>query len=256
MAKTLEDDPSAAKTAAPAADAKAADAKAPAEKPLTDEQKRLLEKYPLSITGKTTSNQKANDLMLKGVLLYNQTRAMFTAANDIKSTYTDADSQLEIVQKGIVTARLQPADLLLYGPKYAFISLRVRALQDADRLISQSISSFSQAQSLAPYLSLIPKWVRITQDTQKVIRYHIRFYQISLKAVNLGYTEKELKYMALRWSGTPVLDDPNAVLTTRVNTRLFEATRNQAATGKVTDSRPSIDNFVSQLPNLDFQVGK
>lgn len=250
---SVEEDPSAPAAKKPVAAAPAAPA-AEKQPPLTEEQKRLQAKYPLSITEKTPGNQKAHDLLLKGVLLYNQTKAMFAAANEIKSTYAGSDYELEITQKGIVQARLQPADLLLYGPKYAYIGLRIRALQDADRLNSQSMASFSQAQSMAPYLSLIPKWIRITQDTQKAIRYHIRFYQLSLKAVNLGYTEKELKSMALRWKA-PLLDDPNATLITRVNTRLFESTRGASENGKGV-MPPSLDNFVSQLPTLDFQVGK
>lgn len=251
---SLQDDPGAAApgaNATPNATGTPDGDKKPQE--LTEEQKHLLQKYPLSTTPKTPVNQRTHDLLLQGILFYRQTKALFVAANDIKSTYNETDSQLEVTQKGIIQSRLQPADLLLYGPKYAFISLRLRALQEADRTIAKSISSFVQAQSLAPYLSLIPKWVRITQDTQKAIRYHIRFYQLSLKAVNLGYTEKELKYMAQRWNA-PLLDDPLATLTTRVDTRLFEATRRQGDKGK--KETPSLDSFVGQLPTLDFAVKK
>ncbi|PKL76474.1 MAG: hypothetical protein CVV27_10115, partial [Candidatus Melainabacteria bacterium HGW-Melainabacteria-1] len=166
----------------------------PAAKPaeLTEEQKRLKEKYPLSTTAKTAANQRAHNLMLQGIQNYHLTRTIFAAANDITGNYSDADFELEISQKGIIKARLQPADLLLYGPENAYIGLRVRALQEADQAISRAISSFSQAQSAAPSVSAIPKWLRVSRDTQKAIRYHIRFYQISLKAINLGYTEKEL----------------------------------------------------------------
>lgn len=222
---------------------------------LTEEQKRLLQKYPLSTTPKTGTNQKAHDLLLQAILNYKQTRAMFAAANEITSSYSDTEFALEISQKGIVTARLQPADLLLYGPENAFISLRLRALQDCDRLIAKSIAGFSQAQSLAPSLSLIPKWLRVARDTQKAIRYHIRFYQISLKAVSLGYTEKELQFMARRWKA-PVLDDPEATLTTRVDTQVFERMRRKPADDENTVEAPSLDSFVDQLPNLDFQVDK
>ena len=229
----------------------------PAAKPqeLTEEQKRLRERYPLSTTSKTASNQKAHTLLLQGILYYHQTRDIFTAANEITSTYSEGESELEIIQKGVITARLQPADLILYGPENAFIGLRMRALQDADRTISRAIVSFSQAQSLAPSLGVIPKWLKVSRDTQKAIRYHIRFYQLSLKAVTMGYTDKELEQMARRWKA-PRLDDPTATLTTRVDTHVFERLRRKPTTtdNEVVVERPSLEGFVTQLPDLDFQV--
>lgn len=218
--------------------------------PLTEEQKRLLQKYPLSVTSKTATNQKANEMMQKGILYYNQTRALFEAANKITSTYDTTDAKLEVTQQGIIQSRLQPADLLLYGPENAFIGLRVRALQEADRAIGQSIASFSQAQALAPFVSAIPKWLRVTRDTQKAIRYHIRFYQLSLKAIKMGYTDKELGYMAERWNA-PLVADPSSTLTTRVNTALFENTRKQVSSKGET---PDIESFLGKLPSLDFKV--
>ena len=227
----------------------------PAAKPqeLTEEQKRLRERYPLSTTSKTASNQKAHTLLLQGILYYHQTRDIFTAANEITSTYSEGESELEIIQKGVITARLQPADLILYGPENAFIGLRMRALQDADRTISRAIVSFSQAQSLAPSLGVIPKWLKVSRDTQKAIRYHIRFYQLSLKAVTMGYTDKELEQMARRWKA-PRLDDPEATLTTRVSTQVFERLRRKLGADEVVVARPSLDGFVGSLPDLDFKI--
>jgi len=229
----------------------------PSSKPpeLTEEQKRLLQKYPLSTTSKTAGNQKAHNLVLQGILFYNQTRAIFVAANEISSSYSESDFELEVTQKGIIQARLQPADLLLYGPENAYISLRLRALQDADRTISRAISSFSQAQSLAPSLSVVPKWLRVARDTQKAIRYHIRFYQLSLKALNMGYTEKELERMASSWKA-PRLDNPESTLTTKVDTQFFERLRRKPSADEdaAVVERPALDGFVNSLPDLEFKV--
>lgn len=228
----------------------------PAKAPLSEEQKRLLEKYPLSITGKTTTNQKAHLALLQGIQLYNHTVGIFSAANEITSTYSQGESELSVSQKGIITARLQPSDLLLYGPENAFIAVRLRALQDADRTISRAISSFGQAASLAPSLSVVPKWLRVSRDTQKAIRYHIRFYQLSLKAIDMGYTQKELSYMAKRWSA-PHDIEPEDTLTTRVNTTLFEKLRKGSTSSEEsTVERPSLDGFIESLPKLDFEVLK
>lgn len=220
------------------------------KKPLTEAEKRLKEKYPLSTTGKTTSNQRANILIQQGILFYNQTKALFEAANQIENS--TEQGTLAIAQKGIIQSRLLPSDLLLYGPENAYISLRIRALQEADRAISKSIASFSQAKGLAPSLSILNKWLRIGRDTQKVVRYHIRFYQLSLKAVNLGYTQKELDYMAKRWSAPKNLK-PDDILTTYVDTGFFEALRARANKGDPAAKPMKIESS-DQLPNLDFKI--
>ncbi len=232
----------------------------PSPKPVpveSEEQKRLREKYPLTINGQTLSNQQAHLYLLKGIQQYHLTRDIFKAANEISSDYSETDHLLKIEQKGIITARFQPQDLV-YGPEYAHISLRMRALQDADKMISQAISNFAQAQSLAPSVSVIPRWSRIAVDTRKAIRYHIQFYKTSLKAVTKGYPKEVIDAIARSWNAPRNLKADDT-LTTRITTHMIDRARAkqrsklEGITG-VSQETIELDGYTEQLPSLDFEI--
>ncbi len=243
--------------------AAAAPTPAASAKPLTEEEKRLKEKYPLSTSARTAPNQRAHTALLQGIQYYKLTRAIFEAANKIENEFDDENHELTISQDGVLSVRLTPQDLLNYGPEYAYIGLRIRALQQADSTISKALSSFAQSQSLAPTLSVTPKWIRVARDTQKAIRYHIQFYKISLKAVDLGYTDKQLEQIARLWGNRLNQQlKPGDSLTTRVNTQLFEIardktrkrpTRSSGTPGEPEAEKPDIGSFVKDLPTLDFE---
>lgn len=214
-------------------------------------QQRLKAKYPLSRTSSSASNEKASLLLLKGIQQYQIVRARFDAINEITSTYQQDSSLLKIEQKGIVSERLQPQDLIQYGPEYAHIGLRIRALQNTDKLAAQSLAYFSQAQSLAPSVAVIPRWVKIAKDTRQALQYHTRFYQVALKAVSLGYDQTQIESLALRWNAGPQNLGPTSQLTTRVYTKPFER---KQLTDESAASAPKLESFSKNLPNLDFEV--
>lgn len=220
----------------------------------SEEQKRLREKYPLSINGQTTTNQQAHLYLLKGIQQYHLTRDIFKAANEITSTYSETEHFVKVEQKGIIQARLQPQDLLKYGPEYAHINLRVRALQDADKMISQSIANFSQAQSMAPSVSIIPRWSRIAVDTRQAIRYHIQFYKTSLKAVERGYPKEVIDAIARSWNAPRNLKAEDT-LTTRITTHMIDRVREkQQKTDGSSKETVKLDGYTEQLPSLDFEI--
>lgn len=223
--------------------------------PVSEEAARLKAKYPLSTTAKTSANQNAHTFLLKGIQQYNLTREIFTAANEITGTFEPSSHVFRMEQKGIIMARLQPQDLLLYGPEYAHFAVRMRALQDADRTIAQAIGNFSQAQALAPSLSVLPKWLRVARDTQKAIRFHIRFYQTSLKAVQRGVTSQQLEQMAMMWNAPRVLN-PQDTLMTRVQTYVFEKARGTLDQEEGSGEKIQLDNYKDKLPTLDFEIKK
>ena len=214
-------------------------------------QQRLKAKYPLSRTSYTAGNEKASILLLKGIQQYRIVRARFDAINEITSTYDRETALLKVQQKGIVSERLQPQDLIKYGPEYAHIGLRIRALQNTDKIAAQALSYFSQAQSLAPSVAVIPKWVKIAKDTRQALQYHSRFYQVALKAVALGYDDTQIENLALRWNSGPKDLGPTSQLTTRVYAKPFE--RPSSGNKEVGES-PKIDGFKDKLPNLDFEI--
>lgn len=214
-------------------------------------QERLKAKYPLSRTSASAGNEQASLLLLKGIQQYQIVRARFDAINEITSTYQKETSLLKIQQKGIVSERLQPQDLIQYGPEYAHIGLRIRALQNTDKIAAQSLSYFAQAQSLAPSVAVIPKWVKIVKDTRQALQYHARFYQVALKAVALGYDQTQIESLALRWNAGPQNLGPSSQLTTRVYAKPFE--RKQVTDDSATENL-SLESFTKQLPSLDFEV--
>lgn len=217
-------------------------------------QERIKAKYPLSTTGRTPLNQTAHTHLLKGIQLYNQTKKIFEAANEIASTYDQEKHTLEIKQKGIIQSRLAMKDLILYGNEYAHIALKIRALQEAEKTINSAISNFSQAQSISPSISVIGKWLRIGQDTRKAIRFHIRFYQISLKAVERGVTAEQLERMAMVWK-TPSLK-PEDSLTTRIYTHGLDYLREKNHPEDADKEVIQLDGFKDKLPDLEFKVDK
>ncbi|MBF2054768.1 MAG: hypothetical protein IGS03_15085 [Candidatus Sericytochromatia bacterium] len=224
--------------------------KAPAkdEKPLT-----LEEKYPISTTPQTATNQNASTYMQEGLRLYAQTRKIFEAVNEIKSTFDDANYLLEIEQKGIIQARLTPQDLMKYGPEYAYIGLRVRGLQEAEAVISKAIAQFAQARQLAPTISVIPRWQRIAEDTRKAIRFHIAYYREATKGIERGATQFELDLLTYVWEMPK--QGPQDVLTQRIYTVPFQAARgdfNKAENKKEKDSL-DILSPAQRLPDMDFK---
>ncbi|MGV3526721.1 MAG: hypothetical protein ACO1RX_21060 [Candidatus Sericytochromatia bacterium] len=223
--------------------------------PISEEAARLKAKYPLSTTAKTSANQNAHTFLLKGIQQYHLTRDIFNAANEITGTFEPSNHVFRMEQKGVIMARLQPQDLLLYGPEYAHFAVRMRALQDADRTIGQAIGNFSQAQALAPSLSVLPKWLRVARDTQKAIRFHIRFYQTSLKAVQRGATSQQLEQMAMMWNAPRVLN-PQDTLMTRVQTYVFEKARGTLDQEESGGEKIQLDTYKDKLPTLDFEIKK
>lgn len=210
-------------------------------------QKRLKEKYPLSRTSYSAGNERASQFLFKGIQQYEVVRARFTAINEISSEYDKETFLLKIKQKGIINERILPQDLLKYGPQYAHIGLRIRALQNTDKLAAQAVSSFAQAQSLAPSVAVIPKWIKIAKDTRQALQYHARFYQVALQAVEKGYDETMIENLALRWNAGPRNLGPNSELTTRLYARAFK----DSGEG---EEKVDVSKFTDKLPNLDFEV--
>lgn len=218
-----------------------------------EREAKLKAKYPLSTTERTATNQSAHTHLLKGIQLYYLSRHIFEAANDISGHYDAEHYVLEIKQKGIIKSRIGPKDLLLYGAEYAYIGLRIRALQEAETALNEAVSNFSQAKSLAPTVGVIGKWLRIAQDTRKAVRFHIRFYQISLKAVERGATKEQLEQMAMVWKAPRNLG-PNDSLTTRVYTYGLNLLRPDSKDKTSDKEKVNMDDFKKKLPDLDFQV--
>lgn len=218
-------------------------------------KERIKAKYPLSTTERTPLNQKSHTYLLRGIQLYNQTKKLFEAANEIEGKYDQTKHTLEITQKGIIQSRIQPKDLLLYGSEYVHIALRIRAMQEAEKTVSEALSNFAQAQSISPSVSVIGKWIKIGQDTRKAIRFHIRFYQISLKAVERGVTEEQLERMAMVWK-MPSLK-PDDQLTTRIYTEGLDLLRELREKSQTEDKETvKLDGFKEKLPNLEFKIEK
>ncbi len=215
-----------------------------------EKQQRLKAKYPLSRTSYSVGNERASQFLSKGIQQYQIVRARFTAINEISSDYDVESSVLKVKQKGVISERLLPQDLIKYGPEYAHIGLRIRALQNTDKLAAQAVASFSQAQALAPGVAVIPKWIKIARDTRQALQYHARFYQVALKAVELGYDDAQIENLALRWSSGPRNLGPNSELTTRIYARAFERPEVE---GKE-KNKVNLEDFKEKLPNLDFEI--
>ncbi len=217
-------------------------------KEAVEKQKRLKAKYPLSRTSFTAGNQRASQLLFKGIQQYREVRARFDAINEISSSYEEG--KLEVKQKGIIPERVQLQDLVKYGPTYAHIGLKIRALQSTDKLAAAALANFSQARALAPTIAVIPKWVKIAADTRKALQYHAKFYQISVKAIRQGYEKEVLERLALQWSNAPKNMGPNAEITTRIySAQMFEKS-------KTGDDKEAIklDDLKDKLPNLEFEA--
>ena len=125
-------------------------------------------------------------------------------------------------------------------------------------MISQSIANFSQAQSLAPSVSVIPRWSRIAVDTRQAIRYHIQFYKTSLKAVERGYPKEVIDAIARGWNAPRNLKAEDT-LTTRITTHMLDyarAKKEKAAGLSASPEKVKLDGYVEQLPSLDFEVKK
>lgn len=224
------------------------------KKPLKDEKPLTLEeRYPISTTSQTATNQNANTYMQEGIRFYNQTRNIFLAVNEIKSSFDEGTYLLEIEQKGIIQSRLTPQDLMKYGPEYAYIGLRIRALQEADAAIGKAISQFAQARQLAPTISVIPRWQRIAEDTRKAIRFHQAYYREATKGIERGATQFELDLLTYVWEMPK--QGPQDVLTQRIYTVPFQAARgdfNKKAEGTEKE-KLDILGPVDRLPNMDFK---
>jgi len=222
------------------------------ELPLSEQIKL---KYPLSTTPKTEPNQNASTHMQEGIRLYQKTRKMFEAANDIKSSFRESDHILEVEQKGIIQTRLSPEDILKYGPEHAHIGLRIRALQNAEKVIAQAIGQFAQARQMAPTLAVIPRWQRIADDTRKAIRFHIAYYHQAFKGLERGVTELELEMMAAVWA-LPKQGD-NDTLTLKIYTVPFEITRGDfKKTDEEKKEKVDIEGPAKKLPDMDFSSDK
>lgn len=217
------------------------------EKPLT-----LEEKYPISTTPQTAGNQSASTYMQEGIRLYTQTRKIFEAVNEIKSSFDEGKYLLEIEQKGIIQARLTPEDLMKYGPEYAYIGLRVRGLQEAEAVIAKAIAQFAQARQLAPTISVIPRWQRIAEDTRKAIRFHKAYYREAVKGLERGATQFELELLTYVWEMPK--QGPQDVLTQRIYTVPFQAARGDF-NKKDEKEKEQLDILgpVNRLPDMDLK---
>lgn len=234
---------------------------APQESPEQEaERKKLEAKYPLSITGQTKNNQVAHDAFLTGVQHYHLATSIFEAANKIKSSYAKDSFTLKVEQQGLIKSRLQPRDVLQYGPEYAHVALRIRALEEAQKAISVAIANFSKASSMSPKSKPIREWLRISKDTLKVFKYHVRFYQVSLQNVKRGLSPNDIKVLASRWnSGIPPKMEPSDTLSTqvflgRLGELLEKQKEREAARGGKNQEKLSFDGLENMLPSIDFKV--
>jgi hypothetical protein len=223
------------------------------------ERKKIEARYPLSITAQTKANQVAHEAVLKGIQYYHLASSIFDAANKIKSTYAQDTFILKVEQQALIKSRLTPNDIVQYGPEYAHVALRMRAIEEAQKAITVSITNFAKASSMAPKSKPIREWLRVSKDTLKVFKYHTRFYQVSLQNVRRGLTALDLKLLASRWnSGIPPKLEPTDTLSTQVLLgRLGELLKKQradavAAGGK--DEKLNFDTLEGFLPSIDFKV--
>lgn len=224
------------------------------KKPLKDEKPLTLEeRYPISTTPQTATNQNANTYMQEGIRFYNQTRNIFLAVNEIKSSFDEGSYLLEIEQKGIIKSRLTPQDLMKYGPEYAYIGLRMRALQEAEASIAKAIAQFAQARQLAPTISVIPRWQRIAEDTRKAIRFHMAYYREAVKGIERGATQFELDLLTYVWEMPK--QGPQDVLTQRIYTVPFQAARGDFNKKADEKEKETLDILgpVDRLPDMDFK---
>ncbi|PIQ29235.1 hypothetical protein COW36_17385 [bacterium (Candidatus Blackallbacteria) CG17_big_fil_post_rev_8_21_14_2_50_48_46] len=224
-------------------------------------RKKLEAKYPLSITSQTKTSQAAHEAFLAGLKNYYVSKSIFEAANEIKSKYDDKNYILKVEQKGVIQSKLMPQDILSYGPSYAHIPLRVRALGEAQKEISSAITHFSKAASLSPKSKPIKEWLRISKDTLKVFKYHVRFYQITLQNIKRGMTDDQLKLLASRWnSGNPPDMKPSDSLTTRVMlgpmASLLEKQFQAKGETKGESKKMNLDSLQNYLPTMEFKVNK
>jgi len=236
---------------------------APKESPEQEaERKKIEARYPLSITGQTKNNQVAHNAFLTGVQNYHLATSIFEAANKIRSTYAKDTFILKVEQQGLIKSRILPRDILQYGPEHAHVALRIRALEEAQKAISISISNFSKASSMAPKSKPIREWLRISKDTLKVFKYHIRFYQISLQNIKRGLSANDARILASRWnSGIPPKLEPTDTLSTQVLLgrlgELLEKQQELEAKRKGSEGsqeKLSLDDLGSALPSIDFKV--
>jgi hypothetical protein len=238
---------------------------APAEEDLEERQetpeeaelrKKLEARYPLSITSLTRNSQAAHQAFLAGLQSYHLSKSMFEAASGIKSTYDQKLYLLKVEQQGVLQSRLQPQDILQYGPDYAYVALKIRALQEAQTQISVSVSQFSKAVSLSPRSRYLKEWLRIAKDTLKVFKYHIRFYQLSLQNLRRGLDKERLEQLASRWNtGNPPEIKPGDTMRTTVYLGPSGNLLGQKAAGKTTGKdAPALDTMDQFLPSVNFSV--
>lgn len=222
-------------------------------------RKKLEAKYPLSITSQTRATQNIHQAFLVGLRSYYLAKSIFEAAQKISSSYDEKAAMLKVEQLGVIQSRLQPADVLQYGPDYAHISLKIRALQEAQQQISISISNFTKAATHLPRSKPLKEWLRISRDTLKVIKYHIRFYQLSLQHIHRGITGEQLKELASRWnSGNPPELKPTDTMMTYVDLRSMVKIRHKKTSLSSQEQGESVnlDQMDSALPSIDFKVIK
>lgn len=222
-------------------------------------RKKLEAKYPLSITAQTRSNQGAHQAFLTGLRSYYLAKSIFEAAQKISSTYDEERFTLKVEQMGVIQSRLLPGDVLQYGPDYAYVSLKIRALQEAQKQITVSISSFNKALAQLPKSKPIKEWLRISRDTLKVFKYHIRFYQLSLQNIRRGITNDQLKDLAARWnSGNPPDLKPIDTMTTSVYLGPMGAILRKKLSSPGKEESESLDLKQADgfLPTIDFKVIK
>lgn len=226
------------------------------EEELTEEEKRLRAKYPLSTTSRTSTNQDAHLHMMEGIRLYYRVRKMFEEIKNINGDFDKDKHILKITQKGIIQAMILPEDILRYGPENAHIGIRIRALQDAVILTEESIQHFSAAQGLAPTVAILERWLRITRDTRKALRFHIAYYNRAYEAMQAGATEAQLEFMAKMWKSSFNLK-PQDTLTTSIPTMMFEMMRRQEGLVTETENKEQakdLDGLINSLPTLDFKI--
>lgn len=219
----------------------------------TEEERKLKAKYPLSITNQTLTNRKAHEFALKGMKHYYATRKIFDDINKVTSEYDDTTNLLTVVQGGSIKSRLQPRDLLEYGPEHAYIGLRIRALQnEALKEVNQAISSFAQAKGLAPSVASLQKWHKVSLDTKKVLNYHLKFYQVTIKAMRLGMNQEQLDQLAKLWAFNvnPKGKEIKSIKT-MVRTDFLKMIKAQDGSSEETVNYESV---VNNLPTLDFKI--
>lgn len=157
------------------------------------------QKYDLSITPHTEAIQSAHQHLLKGAQLFGLSKTIFKEAYSVSSKIDKKLNTLNIKYKALLKTTPTVDDVKRYGLSKAFLAVRLRGLQTASRTLARSIGHVNEASRLSPGNVHIQKWQKSLRNMQKIIKFHIEFNKIVLRADNLGLTEVHLARLANMW---------------------------------------------------------